>query len=205
MNINSEKKYIEIVEYLKCKKNYDFSNESILNQCILYKYYSSSNQWSTKLEKVIKQKFNIVKANTNNSGDGIINNKKIEIKVSLGDTKGQLNFVQIRPGHEIDYYLFLSFNLFEKTNNIELGKIYWFLIPSNELYSLLPEYGAYAHGTLSKNGKITIENIYNLKHRHFEYSLRPNPTKIKTKSRILWDKLMIFNKSENDIMTFLNN
>lgn len=193
---------VSVCKYLKCKKSHDFSNESILHQCLLYKYHSSPSQWSIKLEKAVKQKFNILKSETNTSGDGIINNKKIEIKVSLGDMKGQLNFVQIRPGHDIDFYLFLGFNLFEYTNNLEIGKIYWFLIPSKQLYNLLPEYGGYAHGTLIKNGKITLENIS--KHKSLEYCLRPNPTKLKSKCRTLWDKLMAYNRSENEIMDFLN-
>ena len=101
----------------------------ILKQCILCKRFLSSNQWSMILEKSIKKKFNIGKSLNNISGDGRVNSKNIEIKVSLGDKKGQFNFVQLRPGHSIDYYLFLTYNLFED----DLGKIYWFLIPPEKL------------------------------------------------------------------------
>lgn len=72
----------------------------------------------------------------------------------------------------------------------ELGKYHWLLITSNELHKLLPKYGHYAHGTISKLGKITNRNIYG---RNCEYSLRCNPTKSNnTKSKKIWDTLLIF-------------
>ena len=76
------------------------------------------------------------------SGDGHKNNKNIEIKVSFGSKDGQFNIVQIRPDHNIDYYLFVGYNLFVE----DLGKTYVLYIPSEELY-VTSKYGGYSHGT----------------------------------------------------------
>lgn len=157
-----------------------------LNKCILCKAYLSSNQWSFMLEKHVKTIFDIGRKKDNVSGDGISmkRSKKIEIKVSLGDVNGQMNFVQLRPDHKIDFYVLLAYNLFEG----ELGGIYWFICDPASLYSLLSEYGGYAHGTIEKLGPITSDNIYG---RNCEYVLRPNPTaRDGTKSKRLWNILV---------------
>jgi hypothetical protein len=183
------------VDYLKvCKEEKD-----ILRKCILCKKFLSSNQWSVLLEGYIKDKFKIKKAEDGISGDGISpSGLKIEIKVSLGGLDGSVNFVQIRPDHKIDYYLFLVYNLFED----EIGGIYWFLCPAIRLYKLIPEFGGYAHGTISKLGKISNENLYN---RNCEFALRPNPIKNKgCKSRELWDRIKLeFEVDEEDIFELI--
>lgn len=158
---------------------------NLLKKCIFSKFHLSSNQWSPLLEKHIKTMFNIGKCNSKTSGDGCSSNRKnIEIKVSLGDQYGQINFVQLRPDHDIDFYIFLAYNLFEGQN----GELQWFLCKPDDLYELIPIYGGYAHGSIQQHGKITEENI---KGRNLEYVLRANPTKnINTKSRILWTVLV---------------
>lgn len=83
-----------------------------------------------------------------------------------------------------------------------LGKIYWILIKPIDLYKLLPEYGRYAHGTHKINGKITLESINN-SNNNFEYSLRPNPNK-NGKSKKLWNELVKYKKSEEEINKLLN-
>ena len=153
------------------------------------------------LENSIKQKFNILQAKDNMSGDGLINNKTVEIKVSLG-SNGQFNFVQLRPSHTIDYYLFLIYDVYSSYS--ELGQIHWFLSKPNDLYKLLPKYGGYAHGTVSINGKITEENICKKGNEKLEYSLRPNNLK-NGKPKELWNILIDkFSTSENDIVLELN-
>lgn len=200
MSIN----YVSLVNNMKNTINYVniIKNEqNLLKKCILCKSYLSSNQWSILLENTVKEKFNILKKINNTSGDGIsVNNKTIEIKISLGSTNGQFSFVQLRPGHSLDYYLFLIYNI--NDNNTELGKISWFLCKPHELYELLPQYGNYAHGTLLNNGKITIDSIY--KNTHLEYSLRPNPMK-NGKPKELWDIMIsTFSKTEQEINLILN-
>ena len=196
--INIVKNMRNITNYVDiCKKEKD-----ILKQCVLCKYYLSSNQWSMVLESSIKQRFNILQAKDNMSGDGLINNKTVEIKVSLGGSNGQFNFVQLRPSHTIDYYLFLVYDVYSSHSN--LGQIHWFLSKPNDLYKLLPEYGGYAHGTVSNNGKITEENIFKKGNEKLEYSLRPNNLK-NGKSKELWDILIDkFSINENDILLELN-
>ena len=104
---------------------------------IFCKRYLSSNEFGLVFEKYIKNILNIEKSRDKVSGDGILNDKNVEIKVSLGDKKGQLNFVQIRPDHNVQYYIFICYNLFED----KIGKDYIFLFPSNRLYDLIPKYG----------------------------------------------------------------
>lgn len=171
----------------------------ILRKCILCKTYLSPTQWSVLLESYIKKLFGFNNKKSNVSGDAVsLNGKSIEIKVSLGTEKGDLNFVQIRPDHQIDYFLFLAYNVYED----ELGKVYWFLAESKDIHQLLISNGQYAHGTKNKNGQITYDNLYG---KNFEYSLRPNMKKKNGKSAELWK---IFNdkflRDVNVINDFFN-
>ena len=178
-----------------CYKNKCISEHNLLYKCIYCKKYLSSNQWGALLETHIKKLFLLKTPINHVSGDGCsLNSKNIEIKVSLGDLKGQFNFVQIRPDHEIDYYVFMCYNVFDD----ELGKIHWFLCPSNKLYELLPKYGGYAHGTIQKFGKIEMTNIHG---HNYEYAIRPNAIK----NTHLWNKLIeLFSCDEKYIMSKLS-
>lgn len=172
------------INKLTCK-----NEENLLHKCILCKNFLSSNEYGPELEKYIKEKLNIKKAINAISGDGTKNNKNIEIKVSLSNNEGQLNFLQIRPDHHIDYYMFLAYNLLEE----ELGKVYLFLIPAKDIYAILPEFGGYSHGTTEVLGKITNENIFG---RNCEYSLRPNPNKNdNSRPKKLWNFLLQYSVS----------
>jgi len=169
----------EDIFYKEC-----LNEQDTLTKCIMCKKYLSSNKWGIVLEQFIKNKFNISPPIDKTSGDGVLYGKNIEIKVSLGTLDGQFNFVQLRPEHKIDYYIFLAYDMFKE----DLGKIYWFLCPSKELYELIPEYGGYAHGSVENLGKITRENLYR---KNIEYCLRPNSVKHEyTKQRRLWEKLI---------------
>lgn len=165
-------------------------------KCLLCRYYLSSMQWGPLLEKHIKEKFCINKAKNSTSGDGCSKKKKnIEIKVSLGTSQGSFNFVQIRPDHNIHYYLFLAYNLHYGKE----GRIHWFLCKPQELYKLIPEYGGYAHGTVAKFGKITQRNM---KGRNMEFALRPSPSATKgSKPHKLWQILLKkFERTEKAIL-----
>lgn len=191
MNIN----YHDIVKTFRNNNqlniNLILNENDLLKKVILCKYFLSSQKWSILLEKYIKNLFNLKNPINNTSGDAYILDKNIEIKISLNNNK--FNFVQIRPDHNIHYYLFLVYNLYEN----EYGKIYWFLIPSNDLYELVINYCSYSHSTIKKLGKITKDNIFNKNH---EYSLRFN---IKHK---LWDIFKSkYNKNIQEInQIFLN-
>jgi len=160
----------------------------------------SSNQWSLMLEKHVKEKFGINHAIDNNSGDGRTkNHQNVEIKVSLGTSIGQFHFVQIRPDHNIDYYILLAYDVQQD----DLGRLHWFLCPSKDIYDILPIYGDYAHGTKTALGKICKDNIYG---RNCEYALRPNPYASKTsKTYRLWHEMMKkFQKTEKEIYDLFN-
>jgi len=158
-----------------------------LKKSIICKHYLNSVEWSFIMEKYLKNKFSLINSYTHNSGDGITQNgKNIEIKVSLGDAKGKFNFVNLRPYHNIDYYLFMCYNLYEK----KYGKVYIFICKSSKIYSLLPKYGEYAQGNITTLGPITKQSIIKNKKKYITYVLRPNPNQINTKSKELWDKLI---------------
>lgn len=195
---NNDKYYYKLVKNMRDNKNLEemCENENdILKKCILCKTHLSSNKWSMILEKFIIKKFNLKKKLNNTSGDARSEKSNIEIKVSLGTKDGTYNLVQLRPDHDIDYYIILIYDMFVG----DIGKIYWFLCPSKKLYNLLPKYGGYSHGTIKELGKITKENIYN---RNREYSLRPNSIKNdKTKPKKLWNIMVeTFLCTEEDII-----
>tara|TARA_B100000212_G_scaffold341460_1_gene324705 strand:+ start:1301 stop:1918 length:618 start_codon:yes stop_codon:yes gene_type:complete len=118
--------------------------------------------------------------------------KNNEIKAS-GGGKGniQFNYVQIRPSHEIDYYILTAFYINE-SNIDSFGELFIFKINKKDIIQLIFEYGNYAHGTKDKMGPITLEDL-NDKSNSKEYALRPiygNP---------LWNKLLKFRVSESDL------
>lgn len=177
-----------MVDTMRKKNKYKqrcIEEQDLLRKCIYCKYLLNSQEWSCVMEKYIMEKLLIEKPTDEISGDGIKNGKTIEIKVSLGSKNGQFNFVQIRPEHNVDLYIFIAYNLYEE----EYGKVYTILYNSSELYKLLPDYGSYAHGTIQKLGKITYENIIN--NKNIEYALRPNILlKDTSKSKKLWNILI---------------
>lgn len=178
------KSYVQSMRSKNCNKEICKNETDLLNKCILCKHFMSSTEYGSELEKYIKNILNIQKAVDSISGDGHKDNYNIEIKVSLGDIEGKLNYVQIRPDHNIDFYLLLAYNLKED----DLGNVYIMLIPSHNIYDLLPQYGGYAHGSIGVFGKIKSNNIFG---RNLEYALRPNPTKNNnTKTKQLWLELI---------------
>jgi len=160
-----------LVTNLRNEKDYKiecYEEKHLLMKCIMCKTYLSTMEWGPMLEKYIMAMFNLDRPKDKTSGDARSkNDKNIEIKISLGNEKGKFNFVQLRPDHKIDYYLFVCYNLYEDV----LGKIYMFLCRSDKLYKLLPEYGSYAHGTICKKHRINAKNI---KGHGSEYALRPS-------------------------------
>jgi hypothetical protein len=158
-------------------------------------------EWSKEMETHLMTKYGFNKPLDETSGDAFCSRsgKTVEIKVSLGGKNG-FNFVQIRPDHAIDYYLFLVYDVHDSTH--PLGRIFFFLCEANELYALLPMYGGYAHGTLSKLGPIAIDT---LRGRNCEYALRPNPHASPcSKPRMLWTELIrrfhVFDENDISIM-----
>lgn len=104
------------------------------------------------------------------NGDFSENGSNIELKISFGGTfHNRFNYVQIRPSHNIDYYIFSAYYL-SKENVDDEGELFIFKIPNIDMKNILILYGSYAHGTILKNGVITKETmLYN----NNEYALRP--------------------------------
>lgn len=166
----------------------EINNEILLtNKCVRARYGLAPQ--STDMETIYKKDLQIGKPKNNTSGDGCKNNINYEIKSSLHAKKSALNFVQIRPDHDIDFYIFVAFNLHESGDEEGTGKAYIFKIPSDTVYKLVVQYGGYAHGTNSKLGKITYDNM---KGKSCEYALRCNPNMTKGKSFKLWQELLKF-------------
>ena len=158
-------------------------NETTLtSKCILARYHLPPQ--STELESICKEELNIGKSLNSTSGDGNKNGINYEIKASIHANKSKINFVQIRPDHNVDYYILVAYNMYENEN---IGKGHVFKIPSQNVYDLIVRFGGYAHGTSAKLGKITKDNI---KGRNCEYALRCDPNAKKGKSFELWNEFM---------------
>lgn len=154
----------------------------LTNKCIYCREYLPAQ--STDMETIMKKDLRIGPPINATSGDGCKNNIHYEIKYSGHSKMSQLNFVQIRPDHNVDYYIFVGYNMYD---DMVKGKAYIFKIPSHIVYDLVVKFGGYAHGTVGQLGKITYDN---LKGRHCEYALRCNPNVKKGKNKLLWDELL---------------
>jgi len=180
----------EIVKQMKLRETKDkkpileqIRNEKTLTgKCILSRVYLSPQ--STDLETICKKDLCIGDALNPTSGDGHKNGINYEIKASIHASKSKINFVQIRPDHAIDYYILITYNMYE---NDTTGNAHIFKIPSNIVHELIVSFGGYAHGTCTVLGKITSDNI---KGRNCEYALRYDPNAKKGKSFERWNEFM---------------
>ena len=159
---------------------------SLVEKCVLMRQYFGPQ--STISEKILKTDLEMGDAPDEHSGDASKDGLNYEIKASLHAKNSKFNFVQIRPDHTVDYYVFLGYDLFHQ-DEAGIGKSYLFKIPSNDVYELIVEFGGYAHGTVKKLGKITREN---LKGRGCEYALRVSPHCKGKKNNALWQRLLSY-------------
>jgi hypothetical protein len=158
---------------------------NLTHKCILYRKFFSPQ--STHMETIVRNDLFIKKPINETSGDGRKNSVNYEIKYSGHAKKSRLNFVQIRPDHNIDFYILIAYNMYF---NNDLGKAFIFKIPSITMYNLVIKHGGYSHGTIKNLGRI---NKNNLKGRNLEYSIRCNPnSKRGSKDYKLFRKLLEF-------------
>lgn len=151
------KSYLDIIKKQK----------TLVDKCIYIRRYVSPK--STDIEKIIMNDLHLDKPKNKLCGDGSKNGINYEIKFT-GHAKGsKFNFVQLRPDHNIDFYIFVCYNMY---HNRGKGKAYILKIPSDHMNKLIVKYGSYAHGSIKKLGKITLENLKNKNH---EYAIRCNP------------------------------
>lgn len=158
------------------------SAETLFDLCLMAKYYKlSAQQWGPMVEKHIMSSLKLKKPPNKTSGDGTRDGTNYEIKASLCDS--DLNYVQIRPDHDIQWYILIAF--FIQNNQVQLCQ---FKIPSEKVDELIITYGDYAHGTKKQKGSITADTI---KGNGNEYALRPNPNgKPGTNKKKLWDEFV---------------
>lgn len=159
--------------------------------CIIH--HISSQQYGPLLERYIRTKFNYNKNKAEDcTGDCSKDGKNIEVKVSLGGaTHTKFNFVQIRPAHDCDTYIFTAYHLSHENVKME-GELYIFKVPKIDIKNIIMSYGSYAHGTIKKHGKITINSL-NDKNNIKEYAIRP------CINDECWKALLAFRVYENEI------
>lgn len=182
-----------LVQNMKQKSNINIkkiidnmsSCDSLTDICILGREYLPPQ--GTSMESIIKEHLNIGPKIDETSGDGCKNNINYELKVSIHSINSKFNFVQIRPDHNVHYYILIGYNMYDAIDPNK-GKGYIFKVPSDPMYDLIIKYGGYAHGTKKVLGNIiTLEN---LKGRNCEYALRCNPNAKKGKDYTVWNELL---------------
>lgn len=176
-------------------------SDTFREAAIVSAYYLTPQSYGKLLEKWIKKDFALGDPLDSLSGDATSSTgAPIEIKATMEKGDGKVNFVQIRPHHNIEYYILTVYSFTQ-------DRVHWLLVPSKDLYSFLPEFGGYAHGTVKKNGKITTTSIETNKDQECEYALRPslftNNEANPTKSYRLWLKLQKYEKSKEEILKCL--
>lgn len=126
--------------------------------CVIHSV--SAQQYGPLLERFIRTKFNYIKNKAEDcTGDCSKDGKNSEVKVSLGGaTHTKFNFVQIRPSHDCETYILTAYNLSSKNVESE-GELYIFKVPKEDIKKIVVSFGGYAHGTIKKHGKITIESL----------------------------------------------
>jgi hypothetical protein len=139
--------------------------------CIIHNV--SAQQYGPLLEKFIRIKFNYKKNKAEEcTGDCFKDGKNSEVKVSLGGASHRkFNFVQIRPSHDCETYIFTAYHL--SLENVESeGELYVFKVPKEDVKKMVLSFGGYAHGTIKEHSTITIDSINDEKNTK-EYALRP--------------------------------
>lgn len=167
--------------------------ETLKEAHIYCKLNSLNGQTSGSLIEsyIIGKSNNISKINSSEcKGDCVVNDvHNVEIKASLGGNKHKnFNYVQIRLGHDIHYYLLTAYYI--NQSNIENeGDLYIFYIDKASMKNIVIEYGQYAHGTIKENGPICTDNIKADK----EYALRVSY------ESPLWKKLCEYRLTNSDL------
>lgn len=168
--------------------------------CVIAKTYLTPQSYGARIENFVRNFANLERAKDKHAGDSfVIQNgvqKNIEIKTSIQAKNGGFNFIQLRPSHDVDIYVFLTYS-------ITLDNTTWIVISEEDLIDILSEYGSYSHGTITKNGKIA-ETVRD-KATHFEYSLNPNCHSRETlKPKKLWNALRKYEVKENELRSVLH-
>ena len=182
-----EAKYVEALRQSLTTDKSDLKNKIInetntKNAFIVGKAQLSPQQYGAALETHIKTKYGWGNAMDNKSGDALTpNGNKIEIKVSAEDAKGGFNYVQIRPNHDVDYYLLANYS-------ISTDEVIILLCPKNEFLDIVIGHGQLAHGTKDTSFE------------YKEYAYRPKMHgREGTKGRDQWDNIASWEVDERTL------
>jgi hypothetical protein len=153
----------------------------------------SAQQYGPLLEKYLLTKFNYTKNRAKDCvGDCSKDGKNSEVKVSFGGKEhNKFNYVQIRPSHKCDSYIFIAYHL--SPENVEdEGELYIFKVPKAAIKQIILSHGGYAHGTVKEHGKITADSLDDEASMR-EYALRP------TIHDECWKALLVYRIPENEL------
>ena len=117
INESSTTYKIEALKYAK-------KSTDLWKKCVILRKYTSPQ--STEAEKLIRNDLKIGRAVDNVSGDGMKNGFNYD-KVSVHDKKCNINIRQIRPHHNVHYYIIVAFNLLRE-NMVKLIYLKFLLI-----------------------------------------------------------------------------
>lgn len=166
----------QILDFLFSYKNHTeiIMKLFTLKEAHMYcKYNNLSGQYTGPvLEKYIKLKYKMTKNDASScNGDLKYNEINFEIKASNGGKKNnKFNYVQLRINHNCEYILTAFYIDYKNLDN--LGELFIFRLNKKNIKHLILNYGGYAHGTINKLGKITMEDLDNINNVK-EYTLRP--------------------------------
>tara|TARA_Y200000002_G_scaffold382452_1_gene399577 strand:+ start:13463 stop:14047 length:585 start_codon:yes stop_codon:yes gene_type:complete len=186
------------LQYILNLSKVNHSDEILKEESVKHAHiYCKINQLSGQvtgplIESYIKEKYNMIKNNASLCiGDLQHNNVNIEVKASNGGKNNKkFNFVQLRMNHSCEYLL-TAYHISEE--NIEqMGELFMFKIKKDTLRDLIFQFGGYAHGTIEKLGKITIEDLQDVTNDK-EYAIRPSY------GDKCWNALLPFRVEENTI------
>lgn len=156
-----------------CHKTAILQQPSVKDAHMYCKIHQLSGQVSGPLiEHYIQESYHMTKNKASDCvGDVQFQGVNLEIKASLGGKKNnQFNYVQLRVNHVCEYLLTAYY--LDQENLDNLGELFLFRLTKEQMKPLLLQYGGYAHGTVTKLGRISHEDLSNPVNDK-EYALRP--------------------------------
>ena len=172
--LETKTKLKHILEISKINHKVEIMNQTTLKDAHMYcKIHGLSGQVAGPLiENYIKTKYGFTKNQASECiGDLQYNETNIEIKASNGGKdNNKFNFVQIRMNHICEYLLTAYY--ITNDNLEELGELFIFKLPKDDIKILIQKYGGYAHGTKKKLGSISKEDLDDTANDK-EYAIRP--------------------------------
>ena len=124
------------------------------------------------IEKYIQHAYNMTKNKASDClGDLQLQGVNMEVKASNGGKgNNKFNYVQLRVNHACEYLLTAYY--LDASNLDSLGELFMFRLTKEQMRPILLQYGGYAHGTITKLGPITAEDLANTSNDK-EYAIRP--------------------------------